>query len=142
MEARVYSGRSGEIEATTVNAVPVTLLDIRLQANSTFEQELPASYNGLLVVLEGALSAGNSATALAVGQVSWLDRVTQAGSSVLDIHSGSAPTRVLLYAGEPQNIRLAARGPFIAGSESELARYFSVFRCGMLPRASSMRHLG
>ena len=59
--------------------------------------------------------------------------------SVLAFQAGSEPARVLLYAGEPQNIRLAARGPFIAGSEAELAQYFAEFRRGAFPRASTMR---
>lgn len=41
-EAKVYSGRSGDAVARTVNAAPVTLIDLRLQPNAVFEQELPS----------------------------------------------------------------------------------------------------
>jgi quercetin 2,3-dioxygenase len=36
-------------------------------------------------------------------------------------------------------MRLAARGPFIAGSEAELAGYFAAYRRGEFPYASSLR---
>ena len=36
-------------------------------------------------------------------------------------------------------MRLAARGPFIAGSEAELTGYFSAYRRGEFPLASSLR---
>ena len=60
VEARLYSGRSGGLEAATTNQVPMTLLDIRLQSGASFGQELPSSYNGFLFVLEGALTRWRS----------------------------------------------------------------------------------
>lgn len=139
VEARIYSGVSGKIVSATANAVPITLLDIRLQAGATFEQGLPSSYNGFLFILEGDLTAGDPAVPLAAGQVGWLDRPLQAGNSALIIRSDKNPARVLLYAGERQNMTLASRGPFIAGSEAELAQLFASYRRGEFPRASSMR---
>lgn len=139
VEARLYSGRSGGLEAATTNEVPITLLDIRLQAGASFGQELPSSYNGFLFVLEGALTAGDPSVGIAAGQVGWLDRVSKVGDSILNIRSGMDATRVLLYAGVPQNITLASRGPFIAGSEAELSEYFAEFHRGGFARASAIR---
>ena len=139
VEARIYSGRSGEMESTTTNVVPITLLDVRLEAGATFEQELPSSYNAFLFVLEGELTAGDPPVAIAAGQVGWLDRPEHAGTGVVNLRSGEATTRVLFYAGERQNINLVARGPFIAGSEAELAGYFAAYRSGSFPRASKFR---
>ncbi|MGB3409914.1 MAG: pirin-like C-terminal cupin domain-containing protein [Microthrixaceae bacterium] len=139
VEARLYSGRSGGLSAETINAVPITLLDVRLQANSTFEQELPSSYNGFLFVLEGAVSAGDPPVAVVAGQVGWLDRGSNEATDVVKIRTDDVPARVLLYAGERQDTALAARGPFVAGSEAELAEYFAEFRRGAFPRASAMR---
>ena len=138
VEARLYSGRTGEIVAPTVNEVPITLLDVRLQPRATFEQQLPSSYHGFLLVLEGVLAALDPAVSLVAGQVGWLDRISEPGS-VLNLRASDEPTRVLLYAGEPQNMTIASRGPFIAGSETELAEYFAAFRRGEFARASTMR---
>lgn len=138
VELRLYSGRSGDVVSPTLNVVPVILADIRLKPGATFEQDVPASYNGFLFVLEGEVAAGEPSTVISAGQVGWLDRPPGNGASVLVIRS-ARPARVLLYAGQPQNISLAARGPFIAGSEAELKERFAAFRRGTFPRASSLR---
>jgi redox-sensitive bicupin YhaK (pirin superfamily) len=138
-EARVYSGKSSDAVARTANAAPVTLVDLRLEPNASFEQELPASYSGFVVVIEGAVGAGDPARALAKDQIGWLDRPAAGGESALRLRAADAPARVLIYAGEPQEMRLAARGPFIAGSEAELAGYFAAYRRGEFPLASSLR---
>jgi redox-sensitive bicupin YhaK (pirin superfamily) len=138
-EARVYSGKSGDAAARTVNAAPVTLVDLRLEPNASFEQDLPASYNGFIIIIEGAVGAGHPARTLVTDQVGWMDRPSAAGASVLRLRSAGAPARILIYAGERQEMRLAARGPFIAGSEAELAGYFAAYRRGEFPLASSLR---
>ncbi len=112
---------------------------MRLEPNASFEQDLPASYNGFIVVIEGAVGAGDPAKTLVKDQVGWLDRPTGADASALRLRAAGTPARVLIYAGEPQQMRLAARGPFIAGSEAELAGYFAAYRRGEFPYASSLR---
>ncbi len=139
VEARVYSGRSGDAEASTRNAVPVTLIDIRLQPGAVFEQDLPSSYNGFVVVLDGEVQVGEPASILAAGSVGWSHPVADAGESRLRLTGGSSGGRVLLYAGHPQRIEVVARGPFIAGSAQELEGYYRSFRHGEFPNAGDMR---
>jgi redox-sensitive bicupin YhaK (pirin superfamily) len=139
VQARIYSGRSGVVEAPTLNAVPITLVDIRLEAGAVFEQALPSSYNGFLFVLDGDVTAGDPPAPLAAGQVGWLDRPSQTAATVLTIRAGANPARLLLYAGERQNMSLAARGPFIAGSNAELAERFAAYRRGEFPLAGALR---
>ncbi len=138
-EARVYSGRSGDAIAPTVNAAPATLVDLALELGASFDQDLPASYNGFIVVIEGAVEAGEPAKRLSKDQVGWLDRPAGGGVSLLRMHAAGGPARVLIYAGQPQELRLAARGPFIAGSDAELADLFAAYRRGGFPLASSLR---
>jgi quercetin 2,3-dioxygenase len=138
-EARVYSGKSGDAVARTANAAPVTLVDLRLQPNASFEQDMPSSYNGFIIVIEGAVGAGDPEKTVAKDQVGWLDRPAGAGSSLLRLRAAEGPARVLIYAGEPQEMSLAARGPFIAGSDAELAALFAAYRRGEFPLASSLR---
>src|SRR4051812_48417553 len=77
VEVRIYSGSSGDARAAerSHGHVPTTIVDVRLDAGATLEQELPASYNGFVYVLEGAVLAGvGDGTTLRTGQVGWLDR--------------------------------------------------------------------
>lgn len=139
VEAKIYSGSSGNAVAPTVNAAPVTLIDLRLQPNAVFEQELASSYNGFIVVIDGAVVAGEPEKTLVRDQVGWLDRPADGGKSLLRLRATETPARVLLYAGEPQQMTLAARGPFIAGSDAELADRFAAYRRDEFPLASSLR---
>lgn len=45
--ARVFSGRSGEVSSTTMNHVPVTMVDVALIPGATLAQDLPGTDNGL-----------------------------------------------------------------------------------------------
>lgn len=137
--ATIYSGESGGVTALTKNAVPVTLIDVRLGADAEFEQQLPASYNGFVVVIEGQVEAGDPATVLTTGQVGWTNPSKGEGVSALVLKTGSSAARVLLYAAQPQNISVVAQGPFIAGSTEELVGYYAAYRHGKFPHAGSMR---
>lgn len=136
--ATVYSGKSGSAVAPTMNAVPITLIDIRLGPRATFTPELPASYNAFVVGIAGDLEAGATAETLAEGTVGWTGPMGD-GDSLLTLRAGHGGARVLLYGGQPQNISVVAKGPFIAGSQNELAGYFSAYRQGKFPHAGTMR---
>lgn len=136
--ATVYSGKSGAAMAPTINAVPVTLLDIRLEPGAVFAAQVPASYNAFVVVITGALRAGVTAERLTPGAVGWTGPVGD-GDSLLRLHAPDGQARLLLYAGQPQHITVAAKGPFIAGSVEELAGYYAAYRKGTFPHAGMMR---
>lgn len=138
VEARVYSGRSGGATSSTLNAVPVTLVDIRLQPGAVFDQELPAAYNGFVVGIAGEASVGARGAPISAGSVGWTHPVADGGESRLRLQGGASGARVLLYAGLPQNIRVVARGPFIAGSAQELDDYYRRFRHGGFPHAEAL----
>ena len=57
---RVYSGSSGDARGPerSHGHVATTIIDVRLDAGATLEQELPASYNGFVYVLDGTVRAG------------------------------------------------------------------------------------
>jgi redox-sensitive bicupin YhaK (pirin superfamily) len=139
-EARVYSGRSGSVRATTHNHVPVTLVDLRLQPGARFEQELPDSYNGFLYVLEGDVDVGAQHMRLAMGQVGWLgDAATDTSSvSALDITAGKDGARIILYAGERQGVPIVMHGPFVGESRADLMRLSRLYVEGKLPRLSEL----
>jgi redox-sensitive bicupin YhaK (pirin superfamily) len=138
VEVRVYSGRSGDARAATKNYVPVTLADISLDPNATVAQELPASYNGLVYVLEGSVRAGDDDTPLVKGQVGWLDHPDGSESSSLRISTGDAGARVMLYAGEPTNVPIVMHGPFVGESRADLVRVSNDYVAGRFPRMSEL----
>jgi redox-sensitive bicupin YhaK (pirin superfamily) len=115
----------------------VTLVDFALDANATFEQELPLSYNGFVYVVDG--SAGVSGgSLLKTGQVGWLDRPSGTGAGPLKFTAGERGARIVLYAGEPQREPLVHHGPFAAGSVAEIEEMFQRYRAGRFESMSAI----
>jgi redox-sensitive bicupin YhaK (pirin superfamily) len=140
VEVRVYSGVSGDARASTTNFVPVTLADISLDPGATVEQDLPASYNGFVYVLEGSVRAGVDDAPLVTGQVGWLDRAEGSSASSLRITAGDAGARAVLYAGEPTNVPIVMHGPFVGETRADIMRVSNDYLAGRFPRMSELVH--
>lgn len=137
-EIRLYSGASGGLTSPTLNHVPVTLADIHLAAGASVQQDLPASYNGFVYVLDGAVRIGAQGTLVRAGEVGWLDRPAGDGPSELRTAAEGRAARLVLYAGEPQGGELVQRGPLAANSKEDLADRFRAYRNGRFPRLSDL----
>jgi len=122
-EIRVYSGSSRGVQSATRNRVPVTMVEINLEPQASAEQEVPASYNGFAFVIDGSVQIGK--TVLNTGQVGWLDRPNDDGTSVLRVAAGESGARLILYAGQPQGDPIVSYGPFIGDSKQDIARLFT-----------------
>jgi len=139
LEARVYSGTSGAIHEASHTYLPMTLIDIRLDSHAVFEQELPVTYNGFLYPLEGALIVdGTRSQRLTVGQVGWLEPGGRA--TTLRITAGKDGARVMLYAGERQNVPIVTHGPFVGETRADLVRISQAYLAGKMPRVSELSH--
>jgi redox-sensitive bicupin YhaK (pirin superfamily) len=138
---RVYSGASGPARAVTRNHVPVTISETTMAAHAAVMHDLPASYNGFVFVIDGAVSVGEAddATLLQTGQVGWLGRGDGDGQSLVRMLAGADGARVVLYAGEPQGDPIVAHGPFIGDSRQDIARLYEEFRAGEFPRLSELK---
>jgi redox-sensitive bicupin YhaK (pirin superfamily) len=140
VEVRVYSGSSGDARSNTHNFVPVTLLDIRLQPNASFDQEMPSSYSGFIYVLDGEVLAGTDGTRIVKEQVGWLDDARANADEVtsLRIAAGTVGAHAILYAGEKQNVPIVQHGPFIGESRVDIIRLSQLYTAGKLPRISEL----
>jgi quercetin 2,3-dioxygenase len=135
-EFRVYSGSSGGIHSATRNHVPVTMVEIHLKPRASAEQHVPASYNGFAFVIDGSVQIGD--TVLNTGQVGWLDRASETGTSVIPMVADESGARVILYAGQPQGVPIVSYGPFIGDSKQDIARLFVEYQAGKFPRLSQL----
>src|SRR6202521_2012036 len=136
-EIRIYSGSSVGLQSNTQNHVPVTMVEINLASNTSAELDIPASYNGFTFVIDGSVRIGD--TELNTGQVVWLDRTTDVGTSVLRVVAGESGARLVLYAGQPQGDSIVSYGPFIGDSKQDIARLFSEYQSGGFPRLSELK---
>ena len=136
-EIRVYSGSSVGLQSNTQNHVPVTMVEINLEPNTSAELDTPASYNGFAFVIDGSVRIGD--TELNTGQVGWLDRSTDVGTSVLHVVARESGARLVLYAGQPQGDPIVSYGPFIGDSKQDIARLFAEYQSGRFPRLSELK---
>jgi redox-sensitive bicupin YhaK (pirin superfamily) len=115
----------------------MTMVDIRLAPNAVFEQEVPSSYNGFLYPLDGQLRVdGSRSQQLSVGQIGWL----QFGgpSTTVRLTAGEHGSRVILYAGERQDVPIVTYGPFVGETRSDLVRVSEAYAQGRMPRVSEL----
>jgi redox-sensitive bicupin YhaK (pirin superfamily) len=129
-EIRVFSGSSGEVTAPTKNITPVTMVEIRLDPHTSVRQDLPADFNAVVVVLEGAGAIGADAKAVAAGDVAWLTRDDGAASSEVAIRTAETPLRALIYGGRPLREPVVAGGPFVMNTQAEIDQAFADYRAG------------
>ena len=110
-------------ELPTRNRVPTTMIDLSLEPNATFEQDLPPAYNGFFYILDGSVQVGGDP--IAASQVGWL---APSSSRELVISAQDNGARLVLYAGQPLGEPLTLGGPFVAGAPSEILDFNGRFR--------------
>jgi hypothetical protein len=85
-----------------------------------FEQAVPSSYNGFLYPLQGDLLVdGTAPQRLSAGQIGWLEFGVP--STTVRLTAGKDGSRVMLYAGERQNVPIVTHGPFVGDTRSRQA---------------------
>jgi hypothetical protein len=135
VEARLYSGRTGDLVSPTRNRVPMTVVDFLLEPYASITQSLPGGDTAFLFVVEGGVLV--SGEALVSNDVAWLNRVDET-NTFFRLEAGPAGARVILYAGAPLDEPIVQRGPFVSGSDAELAERFAAYRAGMFQRLSEV----
>lgn len=128
-ELRVFSGSSGDVTASTLNHVPVTIVEARLTSGATVQQELPGLYSGFVHVIEGEGRFGADAVVGRPGQTLWIDRPQADTPTVLSL-AASTDLRVLLAAGLPLHEPVAAAGPFVMNTEEQLRQAYADYQAG------------
>lgn len=126
---RVFSGASGGVEATTLNHIPVTYLEIVMEEGAVLSQDLPGGYNGFIYVLEGKGRFGSNEKPGEAGMVLWLGSANGAEPSEITIRADE-PLRVILIAGQPIHEPVVAYGPFVMNTDEEIQQAFEDYRSG------------
>ncbi len=126
---RVFSGSSNGVSAPTLNYVPVTFVEITLEAGASVTQDLPGSYNGFLYILSGRGRFGTNEVEAAEGEAMLLGPASAGAPSEIAIHA-TEPMRVLLYAGEPLREPVVAYGPFVMNTKEQIAQAFEDYQSG------------
>ncbi len=131
---RLLSGTVEGIAAPAQTQTPVQYLDLRLNAGARIDLPVPASHNGFVLVVEGAVKVGADRVQGSEGQVLWLHYpLAPRGDARLDSLriEAEVPARVLAVSGEPIGQRVVAYGPFVMNSEEEIRQAYLDFHRGL-----------
>lgn len=129
-EIRVYSGNAYGLTSPIQNNTPVTIVDFRLEQDAVTIQQIPASYNGFIFVLEGSVLVDN--TEIKKGESGWMNKTEQQGESEIIYKAGNEGVRFIFYAGEPQNAPIVSYGPFIADTPEDIKRLYYEYNRGLM----------
>ncbi len=128
-EVRVFSGDSAGIRGPALNHVPVTMVEVRLNAGVTMTQELPGSYNGFIYVIDGEGRFGRDSVVAGRDHTLWLER-TASGMHTSVSMTAITSLRALLFAGEPLHESVVARGPFVMNTEQQIEEAYADYQAG------------
>jgi redox-sensitive bicupin YhaK (pirin superfamily) len=90
VEIRVFSGAYGEMISPTLDHLPVTMFEVRVENGGAFRHSFAATDNAFVYVLEGAVEIGPTGDLLEVSQLGWLTRSEEPRSSELTMTARGA----------------------------------------------------
>jgi quercetin 2,3-dioxygenase len=128
----VYSGTFAGMRSPILNHTPLTIAKVKLDANASISEILPADYTGFLYVLAGDITVGTARQQVKTDEVGWLDRSDSPGESNLEITAGNNGAYFVFYAALPQRHEIVSHGPFIADSMDDIRELYADYRAGKM----------
>lgn len=119
----IIAGNLNENKGPATTFTPVNLFDARLNKGGTFNVDIPASHNTILLVIEGKVTVNGD-------PVDQHDFVLFKNEGEEVTVNGDEDSVVLLLSGEPINEPIAQYGPFVMNSQHELQVAFQEFQSG------------
>jgi redox-sensitive bicupin YhaK (pirin superfamily) len=127
---KVISGKTSQGTSGPVSQ-PLTdplYLDVSLQSDSAFLEDIAADHNAFIYVIDGEVMLEDAdTTQLSLGR----DQLAVLGQGdTIALRSGNRATRFLLVSGKPLNEPVARGGPFVMNTEAEIRQAFSDYQRG------------
>jgi redox-sensitive bicupin YhaK (pirin superfamily) len=128
VDVRVFSGTVANVSSSTLNYIPILMLEVRLRPGVATMLSLPSTDNGFVFVIEGSVNVDVQGPTVRQGQLAWLTCSEELGESKLSLRGGDDACRVLLFSGPPLREPIAFGGPFVMNTEEEIQQAFRDFR--------------
>ena len=131
--ARLVAGSLAGRQGPATTRTPITLMDLRFDADGVSRIELPTSWTTLVFPLEGDLKVGPDKETLPAHHLGVFVRESD-GDIVLH---GASGDRVVVLAGKPLEEPVAAHGPFVMNTREELQTAMDDYSSGRMGRLGS-----
>jgi hypothetical protein len=126
--ARLVAGTLGKERGPATTHTPMTLFDLHFDEQGLSEFVLPAGFTSLTFALEGEVRVGADERPVQPGQLGVLERQDH---GEVRIHGGKN-ARVLVLSGEPIDEPVAAYGPFVMNTQSEIMEAMRDYQSGKM----------
>jgi redox-sensitive bicupin YhaK (pirin superfamily) len=124
VHVKVIAGKALGTESKVRTRSPTMYLDFTIKPNTTFEQEIPDSWNALVYTLKGHALFGATGTKGPAHHTLLLEKT----NGTLKVQTENEECRFVLIAGEPTNEPTAQRGPFVMNTQEELMQAMRDFQ--------------
>jgi redox-sensitive bicupin YhaK (pirin superfamily) len=132
VEARLYSGRLGDVSVPHASTWPLTLLDVNMEAGVAFDIPAPGGQRAFVYLLEGRAALGANPREAKAGDVAWA--APSAGGDGDDVLMAKAleKSRLLVFASPIIDEPVVMGGPFVMNTREEILEAFADLRAGRL----------
>jgi hypothetical protein len=127
-EIRVFSGHSGTDAAATLNHVPLTMLDLKLEAGARVNQDSSPRETVFVYVIEGAVTLGANSLRASSGQVAWFYPSDRGSPGITMV--AEEKTHAVYFGAQPLREPVVASGPFVMNTAEEIRTAFADYRSG------------
>jgi len=129
---RLYSGALKGIASPVHTYTPLILAEIIMQPGVSTTQEIPASFNTFLYVINGSIKVGENQQVLNQDEVGWLDLFSDDAQSELSVTAGEEGARFVVYSAKPTGSEIVVHGPFVADTPEDINRLYAEYRHGKM----------
>ena len=126
--ARLIAGSLNGEQGPARTHSPMTVFDLSFNEEGPSEFTLPSDFNSFIFTLEGDVRVGAEARPVKPGELAVLKR-GESGSVWLQ---GAKGARVLVLSGEPLDEPVAAYGPFVMNTQSEIMEAIRDYQTGKM----------
>ncbi|MEL7032239.1 MAG: pirin-like C-terminal cupin domain-containing protein [Pseudomonadota bacterium] len=129
--ARLVLGESNGMKGASSPALPMTILDVNLEAGASFEHQVPSGRSAWIMGVDGAVAIRNSEATANLKSGASVSIQAQEQTQDLII-SGNSKAHFVILQAEPLREPFVQRGPFAMSTKKEVEAMFAAHAAGKL----------